>query len=414
MRKNITKLFFLGAALLTAAVSGCTDSGMLSEVAKEIKLLEHNVVGSPTSLVPFNGSLYVSCGSIYKKDPLKQRSWEKTDKPKGIVVKLASSKDTLFALVASTPEEDESQEFQLYWTEDGETWKQFFKIIIDFDSDDDEDNEYMPYLFDNGHGGGNGQQGSGRRAFIVFPCDTDSGHILGGLTTEKDTPEVRKAGVFELKTADGNLSLDSEPLKGKTGDDGDTYLLDAGGDAAVPETAVAAAYAGGKTVILTKRPPTPGIGPLIASDGTNMFYKAKPSDTSAIYYSADGENWDSQDVGIGTAYSLAYYAGDDSLRREGKPCLLIGKSRGFEELALQADGTPDGSFEDPDDNSGNQFGSAHSVVAVFAPLVTDTDESAASGNSGAGAIYASTGDDDSSKYDYLWGYYPSRGEWNCE
>lgn len=96
--KIISVLLFLFTIL---SFTGCSQDVMFYDIAREVKLVNPEIIGNVYSIVACDGKLYVQNGNIYEKSsPASSRGWSKIDKPEGSgsIIRLAADSSYLYAM----------------------------------------------------------------------------------------------------------------------------------------------------------------------------------------------------------------------------------------------------------------------------------------------------------------------------
>lgn len=107
MKAKIVALSIL--ALLAFTAISCSQEVIFYDIAREVKLVNPEINGNITSLVPLDGKLYVQNGDIWKKTKYTAaHGWERIAKPEdsGNIVRIASDNAYLYAMDAVIGSED--------------------------------------------------------------------------------------------------------------------------------------------------------------------------------------------------------------------------------------------------------------------------------------------------------------------
>ena len=107
-----TKILYTFLLVLTIFSFSCTNEPIFYNIAKEVPLLDSVVTGNVYSMVEQGEYLYAANGKIFRKGKTeevtpKANPWKLFDKPEGVIIKLASTDNYLYALsVADTSSEN--------------------------------------------------------------------------------------------------------------------------------------------------------------------------------------------------------------------------------------------------------------------------------------------------------------------
>lgn len=101
MKNKILYTFLLIFTIF--ALASCTNEPIFYNIAKEVPLLDSVVTGNVYSIVEQGGYLYAANGKIFRKGKTEEvtpqaNPWKVFDKPAGVIVKLASTENYLYAL----------------------------------------------------------------------------------------------------------------------------------------------------------------------------------------------------------------------------------------------------------------------------------------------------------------------------
>ena len=255
-----TKILYTFLLVLTIFSFSCTNEPIFYNIAKEVPLLDSVVTGNVYSMVEQGGYLFAANGKIFRKakyDEVTPQSnpWKLFDKPEGVIIKLASTDNYLYALSVSNTSTD-NPTYTIYSSPavSGDTKPTWTKIEV----------TGVKTIFDN----------------EVY----DNTSKLRAFYSTKD-------GIFELKDgkADStNLKTESNIISTKKDTDNEN-----------PSFAVKAAYVELNDTTLFSDDLS------FCSDRKSTFYKI---DEKLVKYSVDGgENWTSVTPDISDSASACYY-----------------------------------------------------------------------------------------------------------
>ncbi|MBE6349301.1 MAG: hypothetical protein E7062_00915 [Spirochaetaceae bacterium] len=372
MKKNILGLLI---ALVIFATS-CSDSLLLYQVSQEIDLEKHTVVGNVYTMISHEDYIYALTGKIQRKnvnyqnkipgttlgsDPVINQNagktaWEFVATPENkLTSALASDGENIYALIVDNPTTPEVKDitYSLYYTENPTSSNPEWKKLFG-------NTQNIKTIFDNGATSEN------KKAFISY----------------------KKGDSFEIFSLTPTFS--SETLE--TAEE-------------APVNTIYAVYAFGKTIFSTTRNITVVNDSYVYKSTSAKKLSFLTKDTAIFDAETKNYNWnDSLSISdLLTPHSLLFYQETE----ESTPYLLVGTISGLDRIVLDAQYKPTGKVISGYYNSQAQFGSYY-VIGLYSFPTTEANAPA------TGNIYAATREEDSSDYSYLWGFYPERGNWNCE
>lgn len=358
MKKNI--LYLLIAVVLF--ITSCSDSLLLYQVSQEIDLEKHTVIGNIYTMITHEDYIYALTGKLQRKNVNYQNkingktAWEFVSTPENkLTSALASDGENLYAVIVDNPTTPDVEDitYSLYYTSDiTSTNPEWTKLIGS--------SRNIKTVFDNGAAPEN------KKAFISY----------------------KNGSAFEIFPLTTSFSQEA-----------------VGTALEAPENTIAAVYAFDTTIFSTTRNITVAKDTYVYKTTTAKKISYLTKDTAVFNAETKDYNWNNETsiANLKTPYSLLFYQETE----DSTPYLLVGTLSGYERLKLNQDYTTTGTVLSADNNADAQFGSYYVIGLYSFPV---TEENAPS----KGNIYAATREDDSSNYSYLWGYYPERGNWNCE
>ena len=351
-----TKILYTFLLVLTIFSFSCTNEPIFYNIAKEVPLLDSVVTGNVYSMVEQGEYLYAANGKIFRKGKTEEvtpkvNPWKLFDKPEGVIIKLASTDNYLYALsVADTSSENPTYTIYTSPSVPGDTKPTWTKIEV----------TGVKTIFDN----------------EVY----DNTSKLRAFYSTKD-------GIFELKDgkADStNLKTESNIISTKKDTDNEN-----------PSFAVKAAYVELNDTTLFSDDLS------FCSDRKSTFYKI---DEKLVKYSVDGgENWTSVTPDISDSASACYY------EHQGNAWIYVGTAP-YDGDGLQAvnlnNNIPTTTVSEPVGENIASCLDDTQVIGLY-PLPYGTGNLYAS----SVVLLSTTA---FSNDNQLWGFYPNRDSWNRE
>lgn len=400
MKKNIFKILTLISSFAIFFVScGFDAKGIFSEIRNEVALDDANIYGRVGSVVRYNydgkETVFVSNYKIYYRNVSTSEDsegntedadgnainfsasvanskikWTDFEKPSGIVIALAADAENLYALSVPIEDDDDGDNVPtkavLYCYSDS-GWQPIWEESS-FTSTE------KVLLCTNAPKNGN------RKAY--FRYGTTVWELNG--TTELAATET---------DSDGNVTTAGNEIT--TGEDDNSTT---------PTTSVkTCAYFNGSVYFSSAYAMI--TNETFEDDATYIYYSSGDN----VYYSTDGENWNSVDLDCSTIYSLGF----------SKNYILAGTSSGIYHTELEPDANdivavPSNGNTDFDTNAQSALSTYYHIENI---LVVDPSRETDTKTADDGTVFASSITDSSSaslKNVGLWGYYASKAEWNRE
>ena len=354
------KYYKLSAAVIAITAlfqfSGCQDE-IFNEIRDEIKLEDSTVSGHINSIIRFtpNGSsteyIAIQNGNIYYRNAAieTETDWTKDSRTTGKVDKIAADKDYIYAIYTNWKEDFNEGE----WIRDStaivckqsieDSWTKIYTV----------ESNINVSLFCT-----NTKKTDHRKAYVRIGSDV---YELNGTAWPAAPLTAGTANASTQPTASSN----SCTVFGSN-----VYFFN-GLAAASNETSTA--------------------------DSSMIYYASG----STVYYSLDGNNWNSQNAGD-AVYSISYTS----------DYLCLGTDAGYQQMPHSA-GVPTGSAND---NFSNASSTLSSYYEVWAVLAVNPENTQAGNTIFASLDYSGSSSSTSAVFDNigLWGYYAGRGKWNRE
>ena len=264
------KILYTVLLILTIfALVSCENEPIFYNIAKEVPLLDSVVTGNVYSMVEQGNYLFAANGKIFRKGKNEEvtpqvNPWKSFDKPEGVIIKLASTDDYLYALsVADTSSENPTYTIYSSPAVSGNTKPTWTKV-----------------------------EASGVKTIFDNEAYDDTSKLRAFFST--------KDGIFELK--DGNADSANQKTENN--------LISTKSEGA--SFAVKASYVSDLDITLFSDDLS------FCSDRKTTFYKI---DEKLVKYSVDGgKNWPNVNPDISDSASACYY------EYEGNAWIYVGTS----------------------------------------------------------------------------------------
>ena len=272
----------------------CENEPIFYNIAKEVPLLDSVVTGNVYSMVEQGEYLFAANGKIFRKGKTEEvtpqaNPWKLFDKPEGVIIKLASTDDYLYALsVADTSSENPTYTIYASPAVSGSTKPTWTKV-----------------------------EASGVKTIFDNEAYDDTSKLRAFFST--------KDGIFELK--DGNADSTNQKTENN--------LISTKSEGA--SFAVKASYVSDLDITLFSDDLS------FCSDKETNFYKV---DEKIVRYSTDGgKNWTTVKPDISDSASACYY------EYEGNAWIYVGTAPydgpGLQAINLKSDKTPTTTVSEP-------------------------------------------------------------------
>ena len=353
LSKYIKQIAFSVFFLQLLVFSSC--SGVIFHTIRdEVKLADAVVSGDCQNIIRYKDSIYVSVGKIKTRNVSSELVTKKTkltgfSSPSGEVFQIAADSSNLYALSMTYEKDDDgfnSASKRTLWTYNGGKWKSIWSKPYNED--------YETILFCT-----NTSSEANRHAYFRY------GKSVFELSGEELGENGMATGSADNSTVP-TASSKSCTVLGST------------------------VYFSSANAMASNESPD--------SESTCIYY----SDGDKVYYSKDGSNWESSDLGCDTIYSLAVTS----------DYLLAGTYSGIVHTPL-TDWAPSSGTADFSSNADSTLSSYYEIPAL---LVIDSSKPELAATIFATCLTSSTSA--SLNNVGLWSYFPNssggKGEWNRE
>lgn len=352
-----TKILYTLLLIISIFTISCTNEPIFYNIAKEVSLLDSVITGNVYSMVEQGDFIYATNGKIFVKGKNQevtetQNPWKVVEKPAGKITRLASTDTHLYALSTLDPING-SDTYAIYVTSNllGNTKPTWTKVEVS-------------------------------NAKTIF--NNEAPPSTGKLKAYYSTIE----GIYELidgEASSTNLKTEKNIISTKTDEDEKSASC-----------AVKAAYIETDDTTLFSDDSS------FCSDRKNTFYKV---DEKLIKYSTDkGETWTSVTPDISDSQSACYY------EHNGNSWIYVGTAPydgpGLQVVNLDNNNIPTTTVSEPVGQNVASCLDDTQVIGLY-PFPYNTGKLYA-----ASVIIFSTSA--LSNDNQLWGYYPSRNNWNRE
>lgn len=360
MKKTPKFIFSIILSIFLFSFFSCNDA-IFSDIRNEVELDNAKISGPVLSIVRYKDNIFAVNGRVYYQSKFAaKRSWiEMPTNMTGIIYDLAANQSNLYACTLLFEDDNDGYNVpttRTLWRYDGSSWSAIYSAayssLVDF------------YVFCT-----NTPKEANRKAFFKY----------GSSVYElNDTSENYMAELTPDDEGNGTLS------------DGSNYTISGASISSVKSATVL----NGEVILSIYRATTSD--ETEESEATYVY----TATGSVISYSTDGTYWTTVSTNSDDILSIGF----------SQDYMLLGTDEGIQHVLI-SDNVPQSSIQDFNNNAASALSSYYVIDSL---LVVDPSKSEYTT-----PIFASTEFDGSSSSTSatltnvgLWGYYPSKGEWN--